>query len=162
MNYMSRILSGFFVMTSLLLSFASFSAEWLFERGPITDQFGNRVSLLDLQRRDEQISREIQLSIDQVKSKDTVAAALHRGEITLIDAAVMFRSLYEDPYAWHHPQRPRPARGDGAVWCREVIDWIDTKVRMEQSPSQAEAVRQRLEAELQRELAYHGLVKLPE
>lgn len=162
MNFMSRMLSGFFVVTCLLLTFTSLSAEWLFELGPMTDRFGNRISLLELQRKDEQMSRELHMSIEHLRYKDTVAEALHRGKITLIDAAAMFRSLYEDPKAWHHPRRPRPGREDGEIWCREVIDWTETKVRLEQSPCHADALRRSLEAELQQQLTYHGTVKLPD
>ena len=104
----------------------------------------------------------MQTSIERLGSKETAIGALIRGEMTLLEAAALFRSLYEDPKAWHHPQLSRPSHEDGESWCRIVIEWTESKLRDEQSASQADAVRRRLEAELQHELASHGTVKLPE
>ncbi len=160
MDLMSRALSFFFVLTLVLLTCTSLSAEWLFELGTITDRFGNRVSLSDLERKDEQISRELRRTIEHLCAKDAIAEALYRGELSLIDAAVLFRSLHEDRRSWHDPQRPRPRLDDGAAWCREVIDWTAMKIDIEHSSCQADAVRQSLEAELQAHLADHGSVKL--
>jgi hypothetical protein len=162
MDFMSRLLSGLFLFTALLLTLASFSAEWLFEFCAITDQHGNHVSLSDLQRKGDRMTRDVQISLDRLGSKETAVGALIRGEMSLLEAAALFRSLYEDPKAWHHPLLPRPSREDGESWCRVVIEWTESKLRDEQSASQASAVRQRLEAELQSELASHGTVKLPE
>jgi hypothetical protein len=162
MNLINRSFSSLVVFTALLLTFCSLAVEWLFELYPTTDQNGNRVTLFDLHRKGDQITRDVQTSIEHVHSKEMAADALFRGEITLFDAAVLFRSLYEDPKSWYDPQRSRPRRDDGEGWCRLVIEWTETRIRDEQSPSQADALRQRLEAELQRQLACHGSVKLPE
>jgi hypothetical protein len=162
MTLTNRLFSSLVVLTALSLTFFSLSAEWLFELYPITDQSGNRVTLFDLYRKGDQITREVQISIEHTHSKEMAADALFRRETTLLDAAVLFRSLYEDPKSWHDPQRSRPRRDDGEGWCRFVIEWTDMKIRDEQSPTQADALRQRLEAELQRHLACQGTVKLPE
>jgi hypothetical protein len=162
MNFMGRMLSAFFICLAMLFTLTSLSAEWLFELGTVTDQFGNRVSLLDLERKGEQIANETQTSLERVLSKERVAESLTTGELTLVEAAALFRSMYDDPKAWHHPQRRRPGREDGEAWCREVIEWTVTKVRIDQSPSQADAVRQRLEMELQEQQTYHGTVRLPD
>jgi len=161
-DLVSRLLSSLVVFTALLLTVSSLSAEWLFEQCTITDQSGNRVTLLDLERKGEQITRDVQTSIEHLQAKEMAADALFRGEITLLDAAVLFRSLYEDPKSWHFPQRSRPGRDDGEGWCRVAIEWTETRIRDEQSSRQADALRQRLEAELQQHLAYYGTVKLPE
>jgi hypothetical protein len=154
--------SGLVVFAALFLTLTSLSAEWLIELCIVTDQQGNQVSLFDLELKGEQMTREAQTSIEHLRSKNTAAEALSRGEMTLIDAAAFFRSQYEDPKSWHHPHRPRPRLEDGESWCRFVIHWTETKIRQEHSASRAAAVRQRLEAELQRQLAYHGTVKLPD
>jgi hypothetical protein len=162
MSLITRALAGLCVVTAPLLTFAGVSAEWLYEQCTIADRFGNRISLFELQRRNEQMSRKLQVSIEHFHSKDTVAEALYRDQISLVEAAARFCSLYDDPKSWHHPHHPRPGRDDGETWCREVIDWMETKVRIEESSCRANAVRQRLEAELQQQLTYHGSVKLPE
>ncbi|SRR5579883_451434 len=162
MDFMSRMLSGLFLFTALLLTLASFSVEWLFENCAITDQHGNRVSVFDLQHKGDQITREVQTSLERLHSKETVVGALIRGEKTLLEAAAVFRSLYDDPKSWHYPLLSRPSREDGESWCRVVIEWTESKLHDEQSSSRADAVRQRLEAELQRELASQGTVKLPD
>jgi hypothetical protein len=162
MNIFNRSLRSLVVITALLLTFSSLSAEWLFELYTTSDSSGNRVTLFELRRKGDQITRDVQTSIEHVHSKEMAADALFRGEITLFDAAVLFRSLYEDSKSWYDPQRSRPRRDDGEGWCRLVIEWTEMRIRDEQSPSQADALRQRLEVELQRQLACHGTVKLPE
>jgi hypothetical protein len=162
MDFMSRMLSGLFIFAALLLTLASLSAEWLFEVCLLTDQHGNRVSVFDLQRKGDQITREVQTSIERLDVKDKAVGALIRGKMTLLEAAALFRSLYEDPKSWHDLRCPRPRREDGENWCRVVIEWTASKLHDEQPSSQTDAVRQRLEAELQRELASHGTVKLPD
>ena len=162
MDFMSRMLSGLVVFAVLLLTLASLSAEWLFEFCIITDQQGSRVSVSDLQRKGDRIMRDVQTSLDRLHSKDAVADVLIRGDTTLFEAAAFFRSLHEDAMSWHNPLLQRPRRDDGESWCRIVIAWTESKLRDEKSASQADVVRQRLEAELQRELATHGAVKLPE
>lgn len=152
MNPMSRLLRGLFVLFALLLTFASLCVDWLLEIGTVTDRYGNAVSLLESRRKGEQLTREAQAALERIRVKERIAEALLNDEMTLLEAAACFRSLHEDPRTWHHPFRPRPQRDDREGWCREVIAWIETKVRVEQSPSQADAVRQWLEAELQEQL----------
>jgi hypothetical protein len=162
MCFLNRLLSNLVVFTALLLTLGSLSAEWLFEQFTITDQHGNQVSLFDLQRKGDRITRQVQTTMEHLHSKEMAAEALFRGEMTLLDAAVLFRSIYEAPKSWWHPQCSRPKHEDGEGWCRLVIEWVETKIRDERSSSQADALRQRLEAELQQQLADHGTVKLPD
>lgn len=158
----SRLLSSLTVLIALLLTFASLPSESLLDLWYTTDQFGNRISLLEAQRRGEQLSREVQATVARLAIKDRIAEALRSDKMTLIEAAACFRSLYEDPKSWHHPHRPCPSHDDGESWCREVIEWVYRSVRIEQSPDRASTMRQRLEEELQEELEYNGVVTLPD
>lgn len=162
MNLMSRILGFLLSITALLLTFSSLFADRFLEQWTVTDQYGNRVALIDLQRRGEQMARGCQTTLERARCKDIIAESLCQGKMTVVEAAAAFRSLYEDPQSWHHPHRPRPDHEDGATWCHQVIEWTVMKVSLEQSSSQADAVRQRLERELQEQLADGGSIKLPD
>jgi hypothetical protein len=162
MNLMNCMLSGLFVLTALLLTFFSLSAEWLLELYTPTDPFGNCISLLESQRQGEQLSHETQLVVERIHLKDAAVEKLLRGEMTLIEAAAWFRSLHDDTRTWRHPFYPRPEHDDGESWCREVINWAETKMHAEHWASHADAMRQRLEAELQEQLECYGTVILPD
>lgn len=162
MNFMSRLLSGVLLCTALLLTVASLSAEWLIDLCAPLDPYGNRMDLFELQRKGEQLSHEVQVTIERVQTKDTIIEQLVSGEMTLIEAAAWFRSLHEDPRTWHNPRNPRPEHDEGERWCYVVMDYAGTKVQCERSESQADALRQRLEAELQELVECHGAVKLPD
>jgi hypothetical protein len=161
MNYMSRMLRGFFVMTTLGLTCISFSASWLFERGALSDSFDACIALLEAQIRNEQLVREVQISTARAQAKGKVAEALKNGEMKLIDAAAYFCMLHEDPKSWHDPRRPRPDPQDIAGWCSEVIEWTEKYTSFVLSPGQVEALHQRLEKDLQEQLEKHGSVQSP-
>lgn len=161
MNVMSRLLSGLFVFAALLLTLTSLSVDWLIELYSPTDRFGNRISIIENQRKSEQLSHEIALSMQRIRAKENATRAVINGQTTLIEAASLFRSLHEDPRTWHDPLHPRPEFDDGESWCRHVILWVDTRLQREAPSSQGAAVRQRLKAELQKELQRHGRVTLP-
>jgi hypothetical protein len=160
MNLASRVLISFFVLIAVLLTCTSLSRERLFDLCTYTDQFGNRISLFEVLRNSEQLNREVRSTIEFTCSKGQIVEDLLSGERTLIETAIRFRALYEDARNWHDPDRPRPAPEDGESWCREVIEWAVAKTWHEQSPSQAEALRQRLEEELQDYLEYRSVATL--
>jgi hypothetical protein len=162
MTVLSRLLSGFFLLAALLLTLASLSADWLFEACSPVDQFGRRISLFEAQRKSEELSDEVRSAEERMDAKETATEALLSGKMSLFEAASCFRSLHADPRSWHHPHSLRPLYDDGEAWCREAIDWAETKVRIEQSIGQAKALRKRLEAELREHREYHGTVILPE
>ena len=162
MNSMSRLLSCFFVFTAVLLTFTSLSADWLMELYSPTDQFGNRFSFAEAQRKSEQLSRELAISIERIRTKESVVDALLNGEMTLLEAAAAFRSIHERPQSWHDPLCARPQRDDGESWCRQVIHWVEMRVSLGHSPSLATTERERLEAELQEQMDCDGKVRLPD
>lgn len=162
MRLMSRLLSSFFVFTGVLVILSSLSVDWLFELYAPTDRFGNRISLIENQRKGEQLSRELAISKERINAKDVAVDALLDGEISLFEAAACFRSLHNDARTWHNALCPRPAFDDGESWCRLVIDWAAVTVHCSYSDSQSLVVRQRLEAELQEEKQRQGAVRLPD
>jgi hypothetical protein len=162
MTLMSRLLSGLFLLTALLLALTSFSIDWLLELYAPTDAYGNRISLLESQRKEEQLSRELASTYQRIRCKDRIIDELQAGEITLIEAASGFRALHTDPRTWHHPQLPLPAHDDGVSWSRLVIEWNTTAEWAKRSMGQSKNLRQRLETELQEQLDYFGNVTLPD
>ena len=162
MEFISRLLSGLFVLSALLLTLTSLSVDWVLELYAPMDQYGNRVSLLDLQRKTEQLSNEMAIAMDRIIRKEAVVHACMDGDMTLCEAAARFRTLHEDPRSWHHPSRPRPEFDDGESWCREVLKWAEIRVHFQRSDSQAHAVLERLETELEAQMECEGEVFLPD
>lgn len=162
MSLISRMLSGFFVVSALLLTLASLSAEWVFEACTVTDSTGRRISLLDAHRQGEQLTRELQATLERTNTKEKIADMVIGDEMSLIEAAAWFRSLHDKRTSWDYLLRPGSGQNEGEGWCRIAIDYVDNKVRFEQSPSRADALRQRLEAELKEHLDCHGGVELPD
>jgi aminoglycoside phosphotransferase family enzyme len=160
MNFISRMLRGFVVMTTLGLTGISLSVNWLFDGGVLSESFDNCIKLLEAQGRNEQLGRETQITMERVQNKGRIAEALQNGEMKLIDAARCYFRLHQDPKSWRHPFRPRPDDQDIEGWCREVIEWTEKYTNPEQSPGQVEALRQRLEKEMQEQLKRHSAVKL--
>lgn len=159
---LSRMLSGFFAATALLLTFSNIPAESLLGLCEFNGPSGVRMTLHDEQCKGEHLSHLAQSSVERVACKDRIAEELNSGEMPLIEAAACFRVMYEDPKSWNHPSRPRPAADDAEGWCREVIEWTEMRTRVERSPGVADALRRRLEAELQEQKECQGSVTLPE
>ena len=162
MNLMSRVLSGFFVASALLLTIASLSAEWVFDACTITDSCGNRISLLDAHRQGERLTLELQATMERIAVKEQIAGMVAEDEMSLIEAAAWFRSLHEKHGSQVNVLCHKAGQSEGEGWCREVIAYAENKARYEKSPSRAEALRQRLEAELQELLDCRGGVVLPD
>lgn len=162
MNPMSRLFNGLFVLASLLLASTNLPAEWLLELCPLPNDYGECTSLLETQLHTEQMARLAQSSMERVYCKEKVAEALTSGKMSLLEAAACFRTLHEDPNSWRNPFSPRLEYNDGEGWCREVIQWTETRTRLMQSPYQADLLRDRLEAELQEQMEHCRSVKLPE
>lgn len=162
MKLMSSLLSGLLVLTALLIAFTSFVLDEMVELYAPIGLDGNRISLLENQRKGELLSREAEITYRRIRSKAQIVEALRSGEISLSEAAGGFRALHEDPRSWHNPLYPRPVHDDGLSWCREVIEWATSTVCVERSYTEAESMRQHLEAELQEQLDYLGSVTLPD
>jgi hypothetical protein len=160
---MSRITKpGFFILAILLLGFASLCAKRLLVEVCNPTFQGERISLFEEMRKGEQLSRETQATAERSRIMKMVVEELMSGKMTLFETAAQFRSLYEEPRAWHHPDYPRPGHDDGEGWCRLVIAWAEKYVRSNYSPGRADVVCRGLERELREHLQRHGTVKLPD
>jgi hypothetical protein len=162
MNLISQMLRSFIILTVLLLTFSSLSANWLFERGSLTDCLNNCMFLLEAQRKADQLGHEMEVSVNRVFVKAKVAEALAKGEMKLIDAAAVFRYLHEERNSWHALDRPLPDSQDAEAWCREAMEWAERYMRLDRSPSESPAFRQRSEPELQELPKRLNTVKSPE
>lgn len=161
MSFASRTLNSFFILPALLLTAASISVNCLWEGCMTTDQYGNRISLFELQRKSEKMLCETQTSLQRIRSKDRIAEALTAGKMTLVEAAAQFRSLYKDSNARLSSQQPPSVREEREAWCRKIIAWSVAKASAEQSPDRADALRQRLERELHAQRTYDSSMSLP-
>lgn len=162
MGLSSRLLTGFFVGSALLLTFASLSAEWVLEATTVTDVTGQRISLWEAYRQGQRLSRAVQETRERTAAKERIADMVAGNEITLIEAAAWFRALHRTPHSWNNIICPPPGKQEGKEWCHKVITYVEMKTRSEQSASQAEFVRQRLQADLQEQLERHGTIELPD
>lgn len=161
MDFMRRTLNGLFVLTVLFSVAFSLSVDWLLEVSPL-DSSGNGLSFLESQRKSERLARELQDTTERTRVKESVTESVLADEMTLVEAASWFRSLYRDPCGWHNPNRPCPEYEDAEAWCREVMEWLESKVLHEHSPSQAEAMHQRWENELRKQRERSEGLQLPE
>ncbi len=162
MGLTSRFLSLFSILTAVMLTVASLTAEWVFEACMVTDASGNRISLFEAQRKGERLTREVQATLERVETKGKIADMVMSGEMSLIEGAAWFRSLSREPHAWHALVCPPPGPKEGEGWCRLLVDWIDTRTRYDRTASEADAVRQCLESELQTHLDRDGCIELPD
>jgi hypothetical protein len=162
MGLSSRLLTGFLIGSALLLTFASLSAEWVLEASTVTDSTGQRISLWEAYRQGQRLSRAVQETKERTAAKERIADMVAGNEITLIEAAAWFRALHRTPDSWNNIMCPRPGEQEGKEWCCLVITYVEMKTRNEQSVSQAEFVKQRLQADLQEQLDRHGNIELPE
>ncbi len=162
MGLASRFLSLFSILSAVLLTVASLTAEWVFEACMVTDASGSRISVFEAQRKGERLTREVHAALDRVETKGKIADMVVSGEMSLIEGAAWFRSLSRESHAWHALVCPLPGPKDGEGWCRLVVDWIDTRLRFDRTASQADAVRHCLESELQEILDRDGGIELPD
>jgi hypothetical protein len=162
MNLMGRVFNGFLVLSALLFAVSSIPAEQLSELCALADRSGRLKPLREVWRQREKLFRMRRSIAERECCKQKIAEALNSGQLSLIEAAAYFRSLYEDPDSWPNPRRPRPQHDDGESWCREVIDWMEKDPFSERSSGEAGALHQRLEEELQEQLDCNGFVILPE
>ena len=94
--------------------------------------------------------------------KSAVVRQLIDGELTLREAAAWFQYVNEWPQGCESRYRDfYPAASAEESACRQVICWVKSELNVS-SPSRAEEVVRRLEAELQGQLECDGKVELPD
>jgi hypothetical protein len=153
---MSRTIGGVAVLAALLLSFNALPVELLDLACPQTNRFGDRVSLAEEARKTHRLDELSEQVAERLALKDELAEQLMAGERTLLETAARFRALHQKCGPLPDVQMFYGTASEGEGWCRQVISWMEAKVRHELSPRQAEALVQRLEDELRDHLQAHG------
>jgi hypothetical protein len=115
----------------------------------------------ETQRRAEMARRNLIL-IRRHAAKEKVVKAVLEGRMSLLQAARLFQDLDENPADCRNDYRSFfPGRSDGEKLCRQVLEWTQSQM-VDAPPSQAAAVLERLQAELQENMDRNGgLVVLP-
>jgi hypothetical protein len=114
-------------------------------------------------QRSAELARKDALVVERVLAKDQVVREVLADRMTLLQAAAWFRRLNTATPEIPGPDpRNYPGRTEGERYCRQVLLWARMETE-ELTPSHAEEIRCRLEAELAAHLASHnGEVVLPE
>jgi hypothetical protein len=110
----------------------------------------------------QQPPEEGRITAERIRAKNKVVARLLAEEINLLEAAAWFRFLNDNPP--EYPCRFRqtmPGGSDGEKACRQVISWVEVKVREQMPQSQADLVLWGLQGELDGLLAYSESIELP-
>jgi len=102
------------------------------------------------------------LTAARIEAKDAVVDRLLGGEIGLVEAAARFRQLNDNP-----PECPSdfrrvfPGDSDGEKACRQVIAWVQARVRSQRGQAQAEQAEKKYQRELEALLARGCPIELP-
>jgi hypothetical protein len=116
---------------------------------------GERQEQQNRQRRAE-LDRHDGIVLRRIMAKEAIVKDLLEGRLTLLEAAQRFQDLDEKSDERLDQYRLRyPGRSDGEKRCRQVIDWVRTRLE-DRPPSQAAALLQRLEEELNDILCLNG------
>lgn len=163
MASMNRTIGGAAVLAALLLSFNSLPVELLDLVCPQTNRFGDRVSLAEEARKTQRLDELGEQVAERLALKDELAEQLLAGERTLLETAARFRALHQRIGPMPEVRAFFGTASEEEGWCRQVMCWMEAKVRYELSPRQAEALVQRLEGELREHMQAHdNRVVLPE
>ncbi len=105
-----------------------------------------------LQDRPEDMERQLQAVVHRMAAKHRIAQEVISERLTLLQAAERFMDLNEanPDFNWQAFRRAYPASSDEESCCRQVIRVVGGQLHNE--PSRAQAVLERLEAELQSHL----------
>jgi hypothetical protein len=153
---MIRLFCGAAVCAALLLSYTRWTFDWSEELAVGKDVAGERISLQVERDRETLLKEQFEELNERIAAKDQIADHLLAGEMTLPQAAAAFGNLYEQARTFGELCRVYPNCSTDEILGRQVIAWVEAKLRFEQSPEEAEAVRHRLEAELRKHLAGQG------
>ncbi len=162
MNRMVRILCRLAVFAAVLASFSTLWEDWVDEALMPSDGMGQAITLVEAQRKGEEMRRESYELVLRSQRKDQLIDELLAGRKSLRETAACFCSLYDAPEAWRDPRCAKPGRADGESWCRLVIECAEIKISFEKSSGEGQAVRQRLEDELDEYMRYHCTMELPD
>jgi hypothetical protein len=159
---MIRFFCGVSVCVALFLSFARWSFDCPEGLVAAKDVTGDPISMQVERERENRLTEQFEELNARIAAKDGIADRLLAGEMTLAEAAAYFGRLYEQARLRTEALRVYAGSSEGEILCRQVIAWVENKVRFEQSAEAADRVVHRLEAELRRHLAEQGTVELPQ
>jgi hypothetical protein len=160
---MSRTIGSVTVLAALLLSFRYLPVELLDFVYPQTNRLGDRVSLADEARKTQRLNELSEQVTERLALKEELADQLLTGELTLVETAARFRALHQRIGPLPDVRTFFGVASEEEGWCRQVMIWMEAKVRIEQSPVQAKTFVQRLEGELRDHIQAHdNCVVLPE
>ena len=162
MATMIRLFCGVGVCVALFLSFPRWPFNLPEDLVVAKDRSGDPISMQVERDREARLEEQFEELNARIAAKDRIADRLLAGEMTLAEAAAYFGRLYERAGLRADALREYRGSSEGEILCRQVIAWVENKVRSEQSPEEAERVVRRLEAELRRHLAEQGTVELPQ
>jgi len=92
---------------------------------------------------------EAQILQGRIAARNRVADRLLDDEMTLAEAASWFRYLNDNPRHLAAAYRSQwPGASDGEKLCRQVINWVGTRLSGTRTRSEADAIVRRLEGEL--------------
>jgi len=113
--------------------------------------------------RDEAVARRYAVSLQRTHAKQAIIDDLIAGRLTLVEAARRFILVNETPVICQDDYRAiYPGRSDGEKACRQVLRWVESHLET-LTPSQADALRRRLDAEWHEGLRLGGgIVVLPD
>jgi hypothetical protein len=153
MSLLSRLALLLALITAVLAS-ASLCVQRARELSVRPDTGAAPLSLAREYDRTMELERRYGGTPARMERKEKIAAAVLAGEMTLREAAAAFAQAEEIGAPRDRP--PLAGASEQERLCRAVIEWVVVKVRFERSPAEADAVRQRLKAQLQELLAGQG------
>jgi hypothetical protein len=131
---------------------------WSFWRDPVEQSFAHvrewqreRETLRKAQELEEAIEARLERQVARLRAKEHICRDLIASRVSLSQAARQVSELPDAPDSfWATLRSMETGTTDEERVCRHLIDWACGLVMHE--PDQAEALRQRLEAELQARL----------
>jgi hypothetical protein len=105
---------------------------------------------------------QVQYVERRIRAKGVVVERLLEGELSLVQAAAMFRRLNEHPPACRVDPRHCPGKSEGERLCRQVLGWVEAVLRTRGlTPSEIESALCPLQCELQTLLDQNDEIELP-
>jgi hypothetical protein len=142
------------VLLAAVLASASLCVHCVRDLSVRRDTGGAAINLVWEYERTMELERRYGGTPTRMERKEKIAAAVLAGEMTLREAAAAFARAEEIGAPRDRP--PLAGASEQERLCRAVIEWVVVKVRFERSAAEADAVRQRLEAQLHELLAGQG------
>ena len=99
----------------------------------------------------------------RIKQRVAIARQVVAGEMTLLEAASVFRTLCEDgpPVIRCRHWLRLPGRSEGEQLCRQVLLWVESELRDNAPPWEANTRMAELQQELASAIGRDGKVVLP-